>query len=521
MAITQNGVLQRDDNDTAVMGGTSSSDNNTIINSAFDPVTRRLLTDAGASVFNLTVEAGLTSVSNVDVITFTGATVTDDGGGAVTVAITGAGTVDTVVGTANRIVVDSTDPANPVVNISTNYVGQNTITTLGTITTGVWNGTLVAGQYGGTGVANTGKTITIGGNFEISGAFTFTGTVTGNTSVTFPTSGTLATTTYVPTTITVADEATDTSCFIAFFTAATGDLGPKTNTNMTFDSNTGVATFASTVLTTTDINGGTIDGTTIGATTPTTGVFTTATVNTGLMPDANDGAYLGQAGTGFSDLFFAEGAVINWDSGDVTLTQTNNVIEFAGGDLRVATAGVGTNADSVATLSSTSTFTNKTLTSPTINTATLGGAQQLAEGASIRLDQTLSADGTYSGTTIAGTAGATLAFGDWVYLAAADSRWELTDADAAATAGSVLVGVCVLAAASDGDPTVILLDGNIRADAAFPSFTVSAPIYLSTSPGDVTNTAPSATDDVVRVVGFGLTADSMVVSISPDYITIV
>lgn len=45
-ALTQNGVLKRDDNDSPVMGGTSSSDNATIINAAFDPVTRRLLTDA-------------------------------------------------------------------------------------------------------------------------------------------------------------------------------------------------------------------------------------------------------------------------------------------------------------------------------------------------------------------------------------------------------------------------------------------------------------------------------------------
>ncbi len=44
----------------------------------------------------------------------------------------------------------------------------------------------------------------------------------------------------VPTTITVANEATDTTCFIAFFTAATGDLGPKTNNSLTFNSNTGL-----------------------------------------------------------------------------------------------------------------------------------------------------------------------------------------------------------------------------------------------------------------------------------------
>lgn len=49
------------------------------------------------------------------------------------------------------------------------------------------------GSLGGTGVANTGKTITLGGNFTTSGAFAFTATLTGATNVTFPTSGTLLT----------------------------------------------------------------------------------------------------------------------------------------------------------------------------------------------------------------------------------------------------------------------------------------------------------------------------------------
>lgn len=40
----------------------------------------------------------------------------------------------------------------------------------------------------------------------------------------------------VPTEITVANESSDTTCFPAFFTAATGDLGPKTNANLTFNS---------------------------------------------------------------------------------------------------------------------------------------------------------------------------------------------------------------------------------------------------------------------------------------------
>jgi len=71
--------------------------------------------------------------------------------------------------------------------------GSSSITTLGTIATGNWNGTVIAGQYGGTGVANTGKTITLGGNLTTSGAFTTTLTVTAVTAVTLPISGTLST----------------------------------------------------------------------------------------------------------------------------------------------------------------------------------------------------------------------------------------------------------------------------------------------------------------------------------------
>lgn len=73
---------------------------------------------------------------------------------------------------------------------ASNLVGTD-IATIGTITTGTWNGTVITGQYGGTGVANTGKTITLGGNLVTSGAFGTTLTVTNTTNVTLPTSGTL------------------------------------------------------------------------------------------------------------------------------------------------------------------------------------------------------------------------------------------------------------------------------------------------------------------------------------------
>lgn len=68
---------------------------------------------------------------------------------------------------------------------------QASITQVGTIATGVWNGTAIAGQYGGTGVANTGLTITLAGNLVTAGANSLTLTTIGATNVTLPTTGTL------------------------------------------------------------------------------------------------------------------------------------------------------------------------------------------------------------------------------------------------------------------------------------------------------------------------------------------
>ena len=152
---------------------------------------------------------------------------------------------------------------------------------------------------------------------------------------------------------------------------------------------------------------------------------------------------------------------------------------------------------------------------------TTKGLKVMVVGGSVdelRLDVSLS-NGEYSGITVAGTAGTTLVFGQVVYLAVADSRWELTDADSVVTAGAVWTGMCVLAAAANGDPTVVLLQGTVRADAVFPALTIGAPVYVSTTPGDIQVAQPSGTDDVIQVVGFGLTADSIYFNPSQNYIT--
>jgi hypothetical protein len=54
--------------------------------------------------------------------------------------------VISVVGTSNRISVSSNS-----IDIASTYIGQASITTVGTVTTGTWNGDTVAESYGGTG----------------------------------------------------------------------------------------------------------------------------------------------------------------------------------------------------------------------------------------------------------------------------------------------------------------------------------------------------------------------------------
>ncbi len=114
-----------------------------------------------------------------------GYVLSNNGSGVLSWAAASAGTVTSVTGTTNRIT--STGGTTPVIDISVSYVGQSSITTLGTIGTGIWQGTVVAGQYGGTGVNNSGKTITLAGNLVTTGAFNTTFAASATATYTLPT----------------------------------------------------------------------------------------------------------------------------------------------------------------------------------------------------------------------------------------------------------------------------------------------------------------------------------------------
>lgn len=151
------------------------------------------------------------------------------------------------------------------------------------------------------------------------------------------------------------------------------------------------------------------------------------------------------------------------------------------------------------------------------NAGSLSTGGTLDENSIILLDPAGSADGKYSGFGIVGTAGYTQAFGDLVYLDPTDSRWEQTDANSAAGADGDARGVIgiVVVGGTDGTACTILLWGLIRADAKFPTFTVNNPVYVSETAGAVTQTQPTTTDVVIRIVGVALTADEMY--FNPDF----
>jgi len=148
---------------------------------------------------------------------------------------------------------------------------------------------------------------------------------------------------------------------------------------------------------------------------------------------------------------------------------------------------------------------------------TFSGTVVLGEN-SLQLDPAISADGKWSGITETGTAGGTLTFGQLCYYNSSN-KWVLANASSETTSKGKL-GIIVLAAAADNSATEVLLYGKVNAAAQFPNLTVGSPVYISgTSAGAVVTSAPTTTDYVTRVIGFGNTNDELFFCPSNDYYT--
>jgi hypothetical protein len=338
-----------------------------------------------------------------------------------------------------------------------------------------------------------------GSTFTLTGGHATTLTTTGSTSVTLPTSGTLMGNPMTTGGDIIYGGASGVATRLANGSAGQVLTSAGTTLPPTWSAAaTGTVTTVS-VVTANGVSGSVATATTTPAITLTLGAITPTTVNGLTISSSSAGV-----------LTIANGSTL-------ATSGANGITLTSSGATNVTLPTTGT----LATLAGSEELDNKTLDSSvgkgtwtasgtwTLPAWTMGGAVQMAENVSIILDAALSATGTYCGITEAGTAGATLAFGELVYLAAADSRWELVDADADATSGAVKIGICVLAAAADGSPTTILLYGKVRADSLFPTLTVGAPVYASTTPGAIQTAQPSGTDDVIRIIGYGNTGDEL------------
>ena len=92
----------------------------------------------------------------------------------------------------------------------------------------------------------------------------------------------------IATNVTVADESSDTTCNVLFTTAATGNLPPKTGTNLTFNSSSGALTATSFVGDLTGDVTGNVTGNTSGSSGSCTGNSATATEATNVTVSANN-----------------------------------------------------------------------------------------------------------------------------------------------------------------------------------------------------------------------------------------
>jgi len=114
---------------------------------------------------------------------------------------------------------------------------------------------------------------------------------------------------------------------------------------------------------------------------------------------------------------------------------------------------------------------------------------------SIIMPKTLSTDHTSVGMKCIQTAGEALVFGD-ICCGNNSGKWVKADADAWSTAGGMLL-MADASISSDADG-VFLITGIARDDTS--NWTLNAPLFLSTTPGVLTETAPSGTDDVIKIV---------------------
>ena len=342
-----------------------------------------------------------------------------------------------------------------------------------------------------------------------------------------------ASSSYVPTAITVADESSDTTCFPLFTTAATGDLGPKTASGLTFNSNTDVlsGTFSGNI--TGDVTGnvsGTSGSTTGNAATATAlatarnigGVSFDGTANIDL-PGVNSSGNQNTSGSAASlsaTLAVASGGtnITSYTTGDIIYASASGTLAKLGIGSTGQVLTVSGGLPSYAATSSTVTFPTVSSISPSTITndatsITLTGTNYVT-GCHVEAISSTGAIFTPNSVsfTNATTVVANFTIGtDGTYfirvenpdgLAARSSSALLTVSDAptwttsAGSLGEVAAGASVnFTVAASGDSTIAFSETTsvLTSNADTPASTMN--LSLNSSTGAITGTAPAATSE--------------------------
>ena len=366
---------------------------------------------------------------------------------------------------------------------------QASITTLANVTTvGALDAGSISTNFGA--IDNGSSAITTTGLVS-AGSLTVTGTTTLNGN------------------LILGDAAADTLALNATITGATplsfeGATANGFETSFAFTDPTAdrTITFADSSLT---VNAAAdISGTTLASNVVTSSLTAVGTIATGvwqgtaiasgyIAADAITGAKI--ANDAIDSEHYTDGSIDNDHiaNGTIALAKTALV---AGTNITLATN----------TLNVDDAFLKNDASDTTTGTITAAGFTAGDAGQVYFSDTAPASDHTATGVVISIASGESVAAFNSVYIRS-DGEVGPADADAASTMPAIGVA---LEAKGDGEATKILVAGVLRDDTY--NFTPGADLFIGTTAGEITATAPSGSGDTVQKVGVALTADSIYVN---------
>jgi len=217
----------------------------------------------------------------------------------------------------------------------------------------------------------------------------------------------------------------------------------------------------------------------------TSGIRTdTFTAETSLVPDANGGADIGTTSLGWGDVFVADDKAIKFGDGqDATIEYDENGTD----QLRIAGSDV-----------------------------VIENSVEIADSKFIEFASaagTPTTDNTVQGVVIEFLASEAITQFDAVYVSTTTGRVGRADANDAAKLPAI--GIAIEAQGSAGSSVRVLTHGVYRDDGGFGgNMTVGTDLYVSETPGTLTDTAPGDDGDFVQLMGVAVGVRSAF--INPD-----